>query len=746
MPSLSTLRHHRERCLYSVVGWTTAEQRLVVHDSHFNNNPVDLPMETLFGKPPRMHKEVKSHTPAPGALSLQATPDEALNRVLANPTVSCKNFLVTIGDRSVTGLVARDQMVGRWQVPLADVAVTASGYDAFTGEAMALGERTPVAIISGPASAGLAVGEALTNILASDVATLKDVRFSANWMVNSGSSEEDYNLFKTVEKIGMDLAPKLGIAIPVGKDSMSMKSIWTDEDGKDKKVAAPLSVVITAFAPVQDVRNTITPDLKAVKGESQIILVDLAKGKTRLGGSVVGQCYNSIGDEAPGMEDPALFVAFAKAMSELRGKKKVLAYHDRSDGGLIAAMCEMAFAGRLGFEMDLGDMTSQAKVVEHLFNEELGVALQVRKADADNVIAAFVDAGMPAADVKVVATVTSAPLVHVKSSLGTHISRTRTDLHRIWSATSYELQAQRDNPKCAKEEYDALLDEADTGLFSKLTFQIPKPLAPSTTAPKVAILREQGVNGHVEMAWAFRCAGFNTFDVHMSDVLGGKVSLGDFRGLVCCGGFSYGDCLGAGRGWANTIKRNKTAALEFKQFFERKDTFSLGICNGCQMLGSLWDLIPGAGAWPKFTYNESTQFEARVSLVKVEGDNKSIFFKDMAGSVFPVAVSHGEGRAEFRGEGDQAQCAVPLRYADYKGQETQVFPANPNGSPNAIAGVTSADGRATALMPHPERILRTSCSSWSPDSEPEPTSAPWGDYTPWLKFFNNARQWCDANQ
>eukprot|EP01059_Diplonema_ambulator_P004072 TRINITY_DN13760_c0_g3_i1.p1 TRINITY_DN13760_c0_g3~~TRINITY_DN13760_c0_g3_i1.p1 ORF type:complete len:1296 (+),score=515.77 TRINITY_DN13760_c0_g3_i1:77-3964(+) len=730
----------RERCIYAVVGQTTEEKKLVVVDELLNNNTVDLPMDTLFGKPPKMSKTVTTHKPNPGALVLSCTADEALQRVLSNPTVASKNFLITIGDRSVTGLVARDQMVGRWQVPVSDVSVTASSYDSHYGEAMSNGERTPVAVIDGPSSAGLAVGEAITNILAADVQTLKDVRFSANWMVNSGSNEEDYSLYRTVEKIGMDLAPKLGIAIPVGKDSMSMKSIWKDEHG-DKKVAAPLSVVITAFAPVKDVRNTVTPDLKHMSCDTVIMMVDLAQGAKRLGGSILAQCYKTMGTECPDMTSPEAVVSFANAMAKLREGKLLLAYHDRSDGGLAATLTEMCIAGHLGVDVNLGEATDDEDVLKLLFNEELGVALQVRASDADKVKEILVAAGLDAAHVTVLGKVTTAQRVIIRTSQGVAIDRSRVELHRTWAETSYRMQAMRDNAECAKQEYDTILDEEDPGLTCKLTFDIPKPMPAVDGAPKVAILREQGVNGHIEMAWAFRCAGFKVQDVHMSDVLSGAVTLDSFRGVACCGGFSYGDTLGAGRGWASTIKGNKQALSEFKTFFHRPDTFALGICNGCQMLGNLWDLVPGATSWPKFTYNTSTQFEARVCLVKVQ-NSKSVFFNSMEESVIPVAVSHGEGRAEFRSEEDQKACAVALRYVDTRGSPTMTFPYNPNGSPEGIAGVTSEDGRVTALMPHPERVARTFSNSWSPCHEPESADL-WGDYSPWLQMFVNARRWCN---
>eukprot|EP01065_Artemidia_motanka_P019765 TRINITY_DN2358_c1_g1_i1.p1 TRINITY_DN2358_c1_g1~~TRINITY_DN2358_c1_g1_i1.p1 ORF type:complete len:1306 (+),score=466.78 TRINITY_DN2358_c1_g1_i1:77-3994(+) len=741
----------RERCPYAVLGKVDKESHhLTLNDSHFKTKPIDLPMETLFGKPPRMTKQVRTVAPNPGALSLPAglSPRDALVRVLQNPTVASKNFLITIGDRSVTGLIGRDQMVGRWQVPVANCAVTLSSHGSFVGEAMSCGERTPLALIDGPCSAGIALGEALTNILCADVEKLTDVRCSANWMVNSKEELEDYTLYRTVEKLGMDLAPQLGVCIPVGKDSMSMKTIWKGADGEERKVTAPVSLVISAFAPVRDARLTVTPDLKSVKEPSSILFVDLSLGRRRLGGSILAQCYKTMGVEAPDMPSCEAVKAFARAMVPLRRRRLALAYHDRSDGGLAGLLCEMCFAGHLGVDVDVAGMQGgDSSPIAALFNEELGVALQVRDSEIAEVQQILSSSDFPSSAVHVLGKVTAEQRIVIRSGADRLISDARTELHRIWAETSWRMQAARDNAKCAQEEYDTLLDESDPGLSPKVTFDIPQPVREVPgSAPSVAIMREQGINGQVEMAWAFRAAGFNVEDVHMSDVLAGPGKLARFRGIVFCGGFSYGDTLGAGRGWASTILHNATAKEEFRQFFERPTTFALGVCNGCQMVAELAKagLIPGAAGWPQFTYNESGQFEARVCTVKV-GQTPSIFFRGMEGSCLPVAVAHGEGRAEFASESDERTCAPAATYVDNRGQQTQTYPYNPNGSPGGLASVTSADGRVTAVMPHPERVLRSVTNSWAPDSEPEPPTQPWGEYGPWLKFFANARQWCEQS-
>jgi len=614
------------------------------------------------------------------------------------------------------------------------VAVTLQSHASFAGEAMACGERTPLALIDGPCSAGIALGEALTNLLAADVRALTDVRCSANWMVNSGEELEDLTLYKTVQKLGMDLAPKLGVCIPVGKDSMSMKTVWQDK-GEQKRVTAPCSLVVSAFAPVADARKTLTPALQTVAGGSVLVLIDLALGKNRLGGSILAQCYNTFGDEAPDMVCTDAFNAFAKGMVNVRDSGLAVAYHDRSDGGLAAAVCEMCFAGRCGADIDIGPLlASGGDILSALFSEELGVVLQVPKEKVDALKAAFDTAGLPARAVVVLGAVQKEG---IKFSNGetTLISDSRANLHRAWAETSWRLQSMRDNAKCAQEEYDTILDDEDPGLHSHTTFTTPEPRTPGADAPKVAILREQGINGQVEMAWAFRVAGFNVEDVHMSDILSGKKSLATYRGLVCCGGFSYGDTLGAGRGWARTILHNEKASEEFRAFFARPTTFTLGICNGCQMVAELAKagLVPNATNWPTFTYNECGQFEARAVMLRVE-KSESIFFQGMEGSRIPVAVAHGEGRAQFA---EGKSCSPSAVYVDNRGQPTLKYPANPNGSPASEASVCSSDGRVTVLMPHPERVVRSVTHSWHPDS--------WGEYSPWLKFFANARDWCDRN-
>eukprot|EP01062_Namystynia_karyoxenos_P066064 TRINITY_DN60080_c0_g1_i1.p1 TRINITY_DN60080_c0_g1~~TRINITY_DN60080_c0_g1_i1.p1 ORF type:complete len:1344 (+),score=386.91 TRINITY_DN60080_c0_g1_i1:94-4032(+) len=739
----------RERCPYAVLGQADKERlHLTLTDSHFGTKPIDLPMDTLFGKPPRMTKTVRTVRTNPGPLLMpaDATPTAVLLRVLANPSVACKSFLITIGDRSVTGLIARDQMVGRWQVPVADCAVTLSSHGAHCGEAMACGERPPLALIDGPASAGIALGEALTNLLAADVRQLTDVRCSANWMVNSGEEQEDYALYRTCEKLGMDLAPQLGVCIPVGKDSMSMKTIWKDPSGEEKRVTAPVSLVITAFAPVGDVRLTVTPDLQTVSHPTSVVFADLSLGRRRLSGSIAAQCYGTMGAEAPDMPSCDAVQAFARAMVPMRDRRLALAYHDRSDGGLATTLCEMCFAGHLGLTADISTLAAggdASDLIAALFCEELGVALQVDDAKLPEVRSIFAEAGFPAGALHVLGPVTADQRIVIRCGEQSLIAASRAALHRVWAETSYRMQALRDNPECAQQEYDSILDTADPGLSPHITFDIPDPVTPAVDAPTVAILREQGINGQVEMAWAFRCAGFTVEDVHMSDILSGQTTLKRFRGVVCCGGFSYGDTLGAGRGWASTILHNSVAREEFRSFFARPSTFTLGICNGCQMMAELAQsgLIPGAEGWPRFTYNESGQFEARVCTLLID-DSPSIFMQGMGGSRIPVAVAHGEGRAEFADEAGAAACAPAARYVDNWGKPTMVYPLNPNGSPGGLASVTSADGRATLMMPHPERVVRTAANSWTPDCEQQPNCPRWGEYSPWLKFFRNARLWC----
>jgi len=727
----------RERCPYAVVGEATSEQHLLVNDTHFDAKPVDLPMSVLFGKPPKMHRQAERYQAATQAFSTEELDIyDVAERVLKHPTVASKSFLITIGDRSVTGMVARDQMVGPWQVPVADCAVTTLSYDSFKGEAMSMGERTPLALLNAPAAGRLAITEAITNLAATRIDKLSDIKLSANWMCAAGHRGEDEKLYRTVEAVAMELCPALGITIPVGKDSMSMRTAW-QEDGQDKSVTAPLSLVISAFTPVLDVRQTVTPQLRRDKGPSDLLLVDLSGGQQRLGGSILAQVYNQLGDETPDLDSPEPLKGFFRAVQASLADGQILAYHDRSDGGLFTTLTEMAFAGHCGLDLDLGDW--EGDPLAWLFNEEPGAVLQVRREDRQAVMARFAEAGVSAA---VIGAPNEDDWLRIKHQGELIFDQCRAILQTLWSETSYRLQALRDNPDCAKEEFDQLLRK-DPGLSADLSFDpnenIAAPYIQTGHRPALAVLREQGVNGQVEMAAAFDRAGFNAVDVHMSDILSGRRSLAEFQGLVACGGFSYGDVLGAGEGWAKTILFNSRARDEFAAFFERPETFSLGVCNGCQMMSNLKSLIPGAEHWPHFVRNRSEQFEARVSLVRIES-SPSVLLQGMAGSHLPVAVAHGEGRAEFAGE-RALTCAdhsglVALRYLDNDLAVTQRYPANPNGSPLGITGLTSSDGRATIMMPHPERVFRSVTNSWHPEG--------WGEDGPWLRLFRNARVFLES--
>lgn len=726
----------RERCPHAVVGEAIGEQHLRLGDRHFENNPVDLPMNVLFGKPPKMHRDVTRQPFARQALALEGIDlEEAAERLLRLPTVASKQFLVTIGDRSITGQVHRDQMVGPWQVPVADCAVTTVAYDSYCGEAMAMGERTPMALIDAPASGRMAIAEAITNIAAARIGKLSDIKLSANWMCAAGHPGEDERLYDTVRAVGMELCPALGITIPVGKDSMSMRTTWRD-NGEDKSVTAPLSLIISAFAPVTDVRKTVTPQLRELTEETCLLLVDLGNGRNRLGASCLAQVYNQVGDEAADIERPEQLKHFFNAIQTLLEAERVLAYHDRSDGGLFITLAEMAFAGRCGLEVDLSALDGASHAV--LFAEEAGAVLQVRRSDLDAVRACFADHGLADQLVDIGAPVAGDSLrIHRHAEL--LFDKPRSYCQRLWAQTSYAIQSLRDNADCAQQEYDTLLDD-DPGLSASLSFDVKEdiaaPLIATGSRPRIAILREQGVNGQMEMAAAFDRAGFAAIDVHMSDILSGRVSLSDFKGLAACGGFSYGDVLGAGEGWAKTILFNNRARDEFEAFFGRDDSFALGVCNGCQMMSNLRDLIPGASHWPRFVRNRSEQFEARLSLVQV-APSPSILLAGMAGSHMPVAVAHGEGRAEFRDDDHLRQCldsdTLALRFIDNHLRETERYPANPNGSPAGITGLTTADGRVTIMMPHPERVFRTVTHSWHPDD--------WGEDSPWMRLFRNARTW-----
>ncbi|WP_346265396.1 phosphoribosylformylglycinamidine synthase [Burkholderia territorii] len=752
----------RERCPFAVVGVATDERQLKLVDDEatgIEEFPVDMPMEVLLGKPPRMHRDVTRVTTerAPVDVTGIALSEVAVD-VLKHPTVGSKSFLITIGDRSVGGTSVRDQMVGPWQVPVADCAVTALDYAGFKGEAMTMAERTPLAVIDAPASGRMAVGEAITNIASAPIASLDKLKLSANWMAACGTAGEDAALFDTVKAIGMELCPALGIGIPVGKDSLSMKTKW-DEQGVAKEVVSPVSLIISAFAPVEDVRRHLTPQLRRIAdaGDSVLIAIDLGRGKNRMGGSIFAQVTQQVGDATPDVDDPEDLKRFFNAIQSLNAQGKLLAYHDRSDGGLWATVCEMAFAGHAGVslnvdmltldpdhESDYGDAKDWAKqtsgrredrTLRALFSEELGAVVQVRAADRDAVLGALREFGLSAC-AHVIGTVNDRDVIEVYRDAKKVFDAPRAELHRAWSEVSWRIARLRDNPACADAEYDALLDAADPGISPVLTFDpaddIAAPFIATGARPRVAILREQGVNSHLETAYAFDRAGFDAHDVHMSDLLAGRATLADFAGAVACGGFSYGDVLGAGEGWAKTIRFNANLADMFSAFFARPDTFALGICNGCQMLSSLASMIPGAQAWPKFTRNKSEQFEARFSFVEVE-KSPSIFFAGMEGSRIPVAVAHGEGFADFSQQGDIDRVAVAMRYVDHRGEATERYPFNPNGSPAGITSVTTADGRFTVLMPHMERVHRTVTMSWHPEG--------WGEASPWMRVFRNARRW-----
>ncbi|WP_459869101.1 phosphoribosylformylglycinamidine synthase, partial [Endothiovibrio diazotrophicus] len=726
----------RERAPFAVVGEATAEQRLVLGDRHFGNTPIDMPLNMLLGKPPKMLRDVKRRDLTLPAFTTDALDlREAAYRVLRLPAVADKTFLITIGDRTVTGTVARDQMVGPWQTPVADCAVTTTTVESTTGEAMAMGERTPAALIDGPASGRMAVGEALTNIAAARIDSIRAVRLSANWMAPAGHCGEDANLYDTVRAVGMELCPALGITIPVGKDSMSMKTVW-EQGGEQRAVTAPLSLIVSAFAPVLDARQTLTPQLRGDKCDTDLILIDLGAGRNRLGGSALAQVHKQIGNEAPDVDEPKHLAGLFQAIQDLNESDLLLAYHDRSDGGLFVTLAEMAFAGRSGLTVSLEKLGTDP--IASLFAEELGAVIQVRRSRRHEALQLLEGHGLLEMS-HVIGTLNHEDRLELRYNGDLLFNEGRIDLQRAWSETSYRMQALRDNADCAQQEYDAILDAGDPGMEVRLTFDlnedIAAPFIASGVRPRVAILREQGVNGQVEMAAAFDKAGFTAVDVHMSDLLGGRITLDGFKGAVACGGFSYGDVLGAGEGWAKSILFNPRARDQFSAWFERADTFTLGVCNGCQMLSNLHELIPGSAAWPHFVRNESEQFEARFSLVEVL-DSPSILLADMAGSQLPIAVAHGEGRAEFQAGGAQAALddgTVAVRYVDHYGKATERYPLNPNGSPLGITGLTTSDGRVTIMMPHPERVFRAVQHSWRPDS--------WREDGPWLRMFRNARRW-----
>jgi len=724
----------RERAPYAVIGEATEELHLTLNDSHFDNQPIDMPLDVLLGKTPKMTRNVTRQQASGQPLERSGiTIAEAVKRVLHLPTVAEKTFLVTIGDRTVTGMVARDQMVGPWQVPVANCAVTTASLDSYYGEAMSLGERAPVALLDFAASARLAVGEALTNIAATQIGDIKRIKLSANWMAAAGHPGEDAGLYEAVKAVGEELCPQLGLTIPVGKDSMSMKTRWQQGD-EQREMTAPLSLVITAFARVEDVRGTVTPQLATE--DNALLLIDLGKGHNALGATALSQVWRQLGDKPADVRDVQQLKGFYNAMQALVADRKLLAWHDRSDGGLLVTLAEMAFAGHCGVEADITRLGDDALAA--LFNEELGGVIQVRAADRQ-AVEAVLDAHGLADCVHYLGKAVAGDRFTLTASGDTVFSESRTTLRVWWAETTWQMQRLRDNPACADQEHEAKSNDSDPGLNVKLSFDINEDIAAPYIAkgarPKVAVLREQGVNSHVEMAAAFHRAGFDAIDVHMSDLLAGRRGLDDVQALVACGGFSYGDVLGAGEGWAKSILFNERVRDEFQTFFHRPQTLALGVCNGCQMMSNLRELIPGSDLWPRFVRNQSDRFEARFSLVEVTA-SPSLLLQGMVGSHMPIAVSHGEGLVEVR---DAAHLAaleskglVALRFIDNFGAVTETYPANPNGSPNGITAVTSESGRVTIMMPHPERVFRTVANSWHPEE--------WGEDSPWMRIFRNARK------
>ena len=746
----------RERCPFAVLGEATDENHLLVTDSHFQNAPVDVSLDVILGKPPKMTRDVAHQQNLPAPLALEGIDlRDAVYRVLAMPGVASKMFLISIGDRTVGGLTARDQCVGPWQIPVADCAITLAGYRTTEGEAFSIGEKAPLALIDAPASGRMAIVEAITNLAAARVEGLGQVKLSANWMAPAGHPGEDAALFDTVAAVS-NYCQALGISIPVGKDSMSMKTVWQEGD-ENKSVTSPISLVISAFATTPDATQHLTPQLRTDAGDTDLILIDLGRGKNRLGASSFAQAFKQVGDRCPDAPVADVLKAFFDTVQALNAAGKLLAYHDRSDGGLFATLCEMAFAGHCGVEIDVDELCSEKirldvedeglpepdmqdprgyseRIFNVLFSEEAGALLQVRRSDTQAVMQAFFDAGLRG-EFFIVGQPLENDRVRVLRRERLILDEARSELQSAWARTSYEMAKLRDNPACAEQEYATQADADDPGLRYALGFDanddIAAPFIATGKRPRVAVLREQGVNGQVEMAAAFDAAGFAAVDVHMSDILTGRVTLADFAGLAACGGFSYGDVLGAGGGWAKSILFNPRARDAFSAFFQRADTFALGVCNGCQMMSQLHDLIPGAAAWPRFERNLSEQFEARFAQVEVL-DSPSLFFAGMAGSMMPVVVSHGEGRVEFREPAHAGQALATLRYLDSRGAPAEAYPANPNGSPGGLTGFTTGDGRFSILMPHPERVFRAAQLSWRPDGM---TGA-----APWLRLFRNARR------
>ena len=747
----------RERCLFAVVGVATEERQLKLVDPELGNNPVDMPMDVLLGKPPKMQRDVhhvQNEFPAIDLTGMDL--EEAAKRVLLLPTVGDKSFLITIGDRTVGGMSVRDQMVGPWQVPVADCAVTAMSFEGYLGEAMSMGERTPLAVIDAPASGRMAVGEAITNIAAAAIGDISDIKLSANWMAACGQPGQDAALYDTVKAVGMELCPALGISIPVGKDSLSMRTTWRDEAEEAKAVTSPVSLIVSAFAPVHDVRKSLTPQIKTDAGDTSIILIDLGRGKNRLGASALSLVMGQLGNETPDVDSAEDLKGFFAAIQQLNNDGKLLAYHDRSDGGLYATLAEMAFAGRAGLSINLdiltleqghgadqGDAKNWAgqiaerrneQTIRALFSEELGAVIQVR-ADEKSLVMDVLRAFNLGACSHIIGKPNDRGVIEFTRDAKTIYSQPRAALHRLWSETSWRIARLRDNPACADAEYDRILDETDPGISPKVTFDladnVAAPFLATGVRPRVAILREQGVNSHIETAYVMHQAGFTAVDVHMSDLIAGRVKLDDFQGIIAVGGFSYGDVLGAGEGWAKTILFNAALAEQFARFFARTDSFGLGVCNGCQMMSNLKSIIPGAHAWPKFTTNKSEKFEARFAMVEVL-DSPSIFFNGMAGTQTAIAIAHGEGYADFTQTGNINEAVAAMRFVDNRGAATEAYPYNPNGSPQGLTSVTTADGRFTVMMPHAERVFRTVQQSWHPEA--------WGEDSPWMRMFRNARK------
>ena len=717
----------KERAPFSILGEATENPHLSLEDAYFNNKPIDIEMSLLFGSSPKTLKDVKSIVNnEPEFNNTEIKLDEAINRLLRLPTVASKNFLITIGDRTVTGLVARDQMIGPWQVPVADCAISLSDYIGYQGEVMSIGEKTPLALSNAPAAARMSVGEALTNLLGGYIEDISHIKLSANWMCASGFAGEDAKLYEAVNAIGMELCPALGLTIPVGKDSMSMRSTW-QEDGKEKSVTAPLSLIISAFSKTPDARIQISPLLNT-KIESELLLIDLGLGKNRMGGSCLAQVFNQIGNSTPDLDDPKLFANFFSVINQLNKEGLIVAYHDRSDGGAIITLLEMAFASHCGLDIESSEPLSE------LFNEELGCVIQVSKANKPEVLNALETVGLKDC-AHHIANINQSDNISIYQQDKLVFNEKRVNLHNYWSSTSFEISKLRDNPICAESENQQLLIPSE-GLMVSPKFDINESISATYInvgkKPKIAILREQGINGQVEMAAAFTQAGFAASDVHMSDILSGRISLSEFHGIAACGGFSYGDVLGAGRGWANSILYNNQTKEEFHQFFSRGDSFALGVCNGCQMISNIKEIIPGTQDWPSFERNTSEQFEARFTSVEIQNSD-SLFFDGMAGSIMPIAIAHGEGRANFSSL--QNENNIAIKYVDYQGIPTQTYPHNPNGSEAAAASLCNDSGRVTIMMPHPERVFRAVQNSWHPSE--------WNERSPWMRMFENARKWVD---